>query len=299
MIAGVLLAAAMSTLVPATHAAGAETITRRGYVDGPYGQIHYHSAMPACGTGSRTPVVLFHQTPQSSNQFLKLTAALGTDRIAIAFDTPGYGSSDAPPRPASMQEYTAAMAIALERLGYGPHGKGPVDVFGFHTGAFIASELAVSRPDLVRRVGLGSVGYRPSAQDLADSYQQYVASRDAPIADYAAHIARRWKMAVTDRPADVPLEEGALFFFDMTRPLNRYWWAWHGVFTYDARAQLPKIRQPTLLIAVDDNELEYTRATRHDLLPDARYVELLELGPGNPTGKPAFVKALRDWYDAP
>lgn len=294
-----LLMAAIGTLVSSAHGADTDPLVRRGYVDSPWGQIHYQQAMPAAGPGTKTPIALFHQTPQSSNQFLRLIAALGKDRVAIAFDTPGYGSSDPPPQPQGMPEYTAAMAAALEQLGYGSRGKGQVDVFGFHTGAYIASELALTRADLVRRVALGSVGYRPSDQDLAESYQEYVTSRDAPIADYAAHIARRWDMAVTRRPADMSLEEGALFFFDMTRPLNRYWWAWHGVFTYDAKGRLPKIRQPLLLLAVDDNELEYTRAARHDLLPHAEYVELLQVGRGNPTGTPVFVKTLRDWFDAP
>ncbi len=51
-----------------------------------------------------------------------------------------------------MAGIAGAMADALD--GFGLRRKaalGAVDVFGFHTGVFIASELAITRPDLVRR----------------------------------------------------------------------------------------------------------------------------------------------------
>ena len=36
---------------------------KKGYVDGPYGQVHYHRAQPSSGSGDKTPVVFFHQNP--------------------------------------------------------------------------------------------------------------------------------------------------------------------------------------------------------------------------------------------
>ena len=52
------------------------------------------------------------------------------------------------------------MADALDGMGFGARGKGPVDVFGLHTGVFIACELALMRPDLVRRIVMSGIPYR-------------------------------------------------------------------------------------------------------------------------------------------
>ena len=77
-----------------------------------------------------------------------------TIRRVMAMDTPGYGRSDPPPEPQPMIELAGTAADALDALGYGANGQGAVDVIGYHTGTFIASELAVIRPDLVRRLVL-------------------------------------------------------------------------------------------------------------------------------------------------
>ncbi len=113
------------------------------------------------GEGDKTPVALFHQNPKSAEEYRPLTERVGRDRLAIAFDTPGYGESERPDEPQNMVRLAGAMVDALEALGYGDSGKGKVDVFGFHTGVFIASELAVQRPDLVRRVVLSGIAYYP------------------------------------------------------------------------------------------------------------------------------------------
>jgi pimeloyl-ACP methyl ester carboxylesterase len=67
-------------------------LVRKGYVDGPWGQVHYHVVKPARDAG-RTAVVFFHPNPFSAIYFDYTLEALGTDRVAIAFDTPGYGQS--------------------------------------------------------------------------------------------------------------------------------------------------------------------------------------------------------------
>ena len=67
---------------------------------------------------------------------------MAADRRVIAFDTPGYGMSDAPPAPPGMAGYAAAFADALDAMGVA----GPVDLYGFHTGTLLSIELAIARP---------------------------------------------------------------------------------------------------------------------------------------------------------
>ena len=49
------------------------------------------------------------------------------------------------------------MAAFLDQLG-----PAPVDLFGYSVGASVAAEVAIRRPDLVRRLVLASVGLGPS-----------------------------------------------------------------------------------------------------------------------------------------
>ena len=73
-------------------------IARRGYTDCRFGQLHYIRAVPATGVTSRPPLILLHQNPSSSVEYEALLKVMATDREVVAFDTPGNGMSDWPPR---------------------------------------------------------------------------------------------------------------------------------------------------------------------------------------------------------
>ena len=130
---------------------------RHGYVDSPYGQLHYSTASPP-GGGDRTrpPLVLFHQSPNSSVEYNELVTELGRDRLVFALDTPGHGGSDGPAEVPRIEDLAAAMREALVNLGYGPNR--PIDAFGFHTGSRIVAEIAATDPGMIRRVMMGLSG---------------------------------------------------------------------------------------------------------------------------------------------
>jgi len=107
------------------------------------------------GGSGGVPLVMLHPTPSSSAEFIPLARELLGERRVIAFDTPGFGLSDPPPAPLSMAEYADSFADALNAQ---------VDVLGYHTGAYLAAELAIARPDLVRRVILSGIPFRPAAE---------------------------------------------------------------------------------------------------------------------------------------
>ena len=129
--------------------AGQISQVRRSYIDGPFGQLHLRIARPAEDTGKPT-LMCFHMSPMSGRIYENFLADMGTDRVAIAPDTPGYGASDAPPSPPEIIDYSKAMAHAIDVLGL----SGPVDVMGYHTGAKVALELAILRPQQIRRLVL-------------------------------------------------------------------------------------------------------------------------------------------------
>ena len=135
---------------------------RRMYVDCRYGQLHLRSAFASNGGfGELTTLVCLHPATTSSRVFEGLLRLMGSDRSAYAPDTPGSGASDPPPSPAGLADHAAAIGDAIDQLRLRQ-----VDLLGYHAGAGIAAELAIARPELVRRVVMvGTPGFGEAGSD--------------------------------------------------------------------------------------------------------------------------------------
>lgn len=271
-------------------------IYKKGYVDGPFGQIHYHSAQPADGPGDKTPLVMFHQNPKSAEEYRPLLEIVGQDRLALAFDTPGYGESDRPDTPPSMADISGAMADALDAMGYGKDGKGAVDVFGFHTGVYIASELAITRPDLVRRVVMSGIAYR-SPEVRAEILANLPTDKSLP--EDGTFIMNRWYLIVIKRAEGVSLERASKVFLEDIHSLDKSWFAYNAVWTYAPEDRFPQVKQPILVLQPHEMLLDETLKARNELMPDADLIEL----PGITddvfdTGAQEIAAAMLGWLDS-
>lgn len=245
-------------------------LVRGAYVDSVWGQIHYKYVAPTRATG-KTPIVFFHPNPFSGDYFKYSLEELGRDRLAIAFDTPGYGASAPPPSPPTMEALVGAFAKALETMGYGRGDKGKVDVTGFHTGAYIASELAAARPDLVRRVVLSGVPFW-QGKELEDKVKELLV--DEPLTEDGAFAMKEWKIWAAGRNKLLPLQRGHELFTQSVIPGQNIWWAYHAVVKYDARPRFAQISQPVLLINPKGESLAVTTRAVLPLLRNGRIVEL-------------------------
>ncbi len=252
--------------------------TKRHYVDGRFGQIHVHIARPLDqGTESlKTPLMCFHPTHFSGDYYRDFIAEMGRDRIAMAMDTPGYGKSDRPPEPQLMDQLAGAAADALDALGYGANGAGPVDVLGYHTGDFIATELAILRPDLVRRLVLVGIPF-DEGEERQKSYEENF--KPMVIQEDGSHLNEEWAFAVTNRQPGVTLERAAEHYADGLLSLPYSSWAYHAVFLYDVEAQFPKVMQPSVILNTHGGLKENSRAVM-PYLKDVRIVEIPELHHG-------------------
>ncbi|PNU06842.1 alpha/beta fold hydrolase [Novosphingobium guangzhouense] len=245
----------------------------RAYTTCRYGQMHYRIAGTA---GECAPVVLLHQNPSSSFEYEPLIAALAADRLVVAFDTPGYGMSDAPPASPGMAGYAAAFSDALDALEVEGVLAGQVDLYGFHTGSLLACELAIARPDRVRAVSLTGIPMYDAdalASRLADAENYPALDEEGTVVrDLTAGL---WAYVVGKRDPRVPLEKAALNFADKARAMDRFTWAYRGVWSWDF-ARLEQVAQPALLLqpAEDLMHLSLKAAAR---LPSCRVVELTDL----------------------
>lgn len=291
---------AMASSEPAASAIGdstaLEVVYRRGYVDSTFGQVHYHVAMPRGGTTTALPVVLFHQTPKSAWEYEFLLRELGKDRVAIAVDTPGYGESDRPPEPQSIESLAEALATALDALSVKLMIE-QFDVFGFHTGAFLATELALQRPLQVRGVVLSGLAYR-SASERAELLNQLPVEFEFP--SDASRLMDRWQRMVVDREEGVSKERAMRVFLEDIHSLGYWWYAYVGVWNYPIAEKLVRLKGPVLILQPHEMLLEETRRIHREVIPSADYIELPDVQ--HPvrvfeTGSRSFAHALRAWLD--
>ena len=270
---------------------------KRGYVDGRFGQIHYHRAWPGDEGSGRNALVFLHQNHKSAFEYDLLLREMGRDREALALDTPGYGSSDPHGGVPTMIDFAGAMADALDGLGFGAEGKGPVDVFGLHTGVLIACELALTRPDLVRRIVLSGIPYRTPEQrrKIFDGLP-----RDAELTEDGAWIMNVWNVIVAGRAQGVPLKRAARVFVEALRPLDKHWHAYDAVWSYPVEERLPRLMHPVAIIQPHEMLLDDTRRAHAELLPRAHYVEIPEVSRNMlELAWRQYAHEMRPWLDQP
>ena len=127
---------------------------RRRFVDVGERQVHVRQA------GGGDALLMLHASPGSSKQLESRIAALAGGRTVIAPDTPGNGDSTPLPIVApAMADYAAAALDFLDAIGLKT-----CDVYGSHTGANIAVELALLAPRRIRRVVIDGIGIYGDAE---------------------------------------------------------------------------------------------------------------------------------------
>lgn len=219
----------------------------RGYV-GPEGaQIHFRRA------GDEGPaVLLFHESPQSSNVYEPALAHLGARAQAWAFDTPGYGLSDPPPGPLEITGYAERLLAAVDELGIGSFA-----VVGQHTGASIALEVArAAGPDRATHAVLSGLALfdEETRRRYLDAW-----APDLPIRSDGQHLADLWERYLGLWEEPVALVNLAVA--NIASVFERYNWAYNAAFRHDPAAALTEVACPVLLLTagrdllVDGDEL--------------------------------------------
>ena len=260
---------------------------RRAFMDGPHGQVHYRIAAPA--TGERTPLMCLHMSPNSGRIYEAILNAMGTDRTALAPDMPGFGESDPPTAPPEIADYARTAAHVADTLGLKQ-----IDVMGYHTGSETCIELALQRPDLVRRIV--QISCPVFTDDELDHLRRNYAGR--PISDDGAHLIAKWTHMLPFYGPMVPRDVLARNFAEGLRGGPIAHWGHRAAFNYDLRETLPKVTQPILVINPNDDLVEQTPRGL-PLMKNGRMVEIKDRGHGFIDTMTAEVAAtLRNFLDA-
>lgn len=105
------------------------------------------------GKGQGTPLLLLNRFRGTMDHWDPLLIdRIATHRSVIMFDQPGFARSSGTP-PDSVPAFAASAARVVEVLGFSK-----VDVMGFSMGGTVALQLALDRPDLVRKLVIAGSG---------------------------------------------------------------------------------------------------------------------------------------------
>ena len=236
---------------------------RKGYVDGPYGQIHYRSA------GDGTPLLLLHQSPSSSMMFGAVMAPLAERGVrVIAPDTPGFGLSDVPPEPPDIEDYARALLTLFDGLAIDKAA-----VLGHHTGASIAVEMALAAPDRISRLVLN--GPAVLSEDERAAWRQALRDNPAPeIKPDGSHFIDQWSKRAHFTPGWTSLHAMHIGVLQMFIAGETEWYGHRAAFAHDLGAAIKNVTQPTLILTNTGDDIYASAQKARELRPDFAYAEL-------------------------
>lgn len=240
-------------------------------------EVHYRTA------GSGPPFVLFHVSPQSSAFVLPELIDLADRYTLIGLDSPGYGESDPLPLTApTMADYADAMAETFAALGLKC-----VPVYGSHTGANIAVELARRSPEKISALVLD--GLSLSTPEVAQDRQAHYAPPFTPTAD-GAHLAWAWQHTRDQllfwpwyQPHKANRLHGPMKSADYLHEVVRskmaaadYWLGYRAAFNHDSRDALKQLTVPAYFVTTVADEHTAVERSVPNLPDTVHFVDTTE-----------------------
>ena len=234
--------------------------THRGYVETPMGLVHYQEK------GEGAPVLLLHQTPWFSVEYSTVLPHLAAKGFrAIAPDRPGYGLSDVPGDPPTIEDYADNLIHVLNGLG---HSK--VVVVGHNTGSSVAAALAHRHPERVSKLVLHSTPLYTAEerkQRLAQPHWQRWVEADG------AHLADRFAARAALMPEGNDLHGVQWSTLSFFLAGETEWYGHQAAFTYDMETAIKEISVPTFVMSYEGDALFSQTARVRTLRPDFTYRE--------------------------
>ena len=251
--------------------------------------------------GEGDPAIVFvHGLAGSWQNWLESLPHFAAGQRVVAFDLPGFGSSEMPGEKISIPAYGRILDALLEELGVGP-----AVLVGNSMGGFIAAEVAIQFPARVERLVLVSaagltiehqrnehvLGLLRFWRRLLMAWGGFVGARSDAIAGRprTRELLMRVVAAHPDRlPAPLVAEQvrgaGNPGFVDGLDALT----------DYPIRARLGAIGCPTLIVwGADDRLVPVRDADEFErLIPDARKVVWPDTGHVAMLERPAAFNAL-------
>lgn len=259
-IVQLLDASATAELTPPAPSVIHRSGTSRRYVATSKGNVHVRMD----GDPAATQVALLHSSPGSADSYDSLIKDLARDHLVIAPDLLGNGYSDAPEIvDTDLKYYADSLVEVLDALDLN------CLVFGTHTGAGIAIELAINRPERIFGVvaeGMPSFTDEEREELLARYTPSFTPEKNGEHLVRAWHMLRDmqlfwpWYRSDADHIRSTNPSSADLLqhqFVQLLKSGETYSRAYRASFKYPAKQRLPLLQVPTLLCA-DPKDMLYS-----------------------------------------
>ena len=229
--------------------------------------------------GQGEPLVLIMGLGGNTSGWDMQIPALSREFQVVAFDNRGAGRSDKPPTPYSMRLFADDTAGLMDTLGIAS-----AHVYGQSMGGLIAQELALSYPQRVRTLVLGSTSC--GGQQAIPALPEHVtlmaalnmlsveeaAEKGLPLMYSEEFIARKRQELIARALAEAELRP----------PLDAFVRQVQAAVRHEAYDRLPQIRCPTLIISGSEDKIVPAENSRilTERIPDAELVVLPKAGHG-------------------
>lgn len=237
---------------------------RRGYADGPFGQIHYQVQ------GEGMPLVLLHQAPVTSGQFDNVYGPLSRRGFrAIGIDMPGFGGSDPTDTVPGVGDYAKIVPPVLDALGIATAA-----ILGHHTGALAATEAALQFPDRLTALIVNGPLLVSDEDHAGFMTGLHAWELDYKAQPEAAHMVELFNIRNQLAHGAIPPARLSDYVVHSLVGRGPFWWGHHAAYTYRQQDTLPNVSQPTLILT-NTGDMIYPDALRaHKLRPDFAFVAL-------------------------
>jgi poly(3-hydroxyalkanoate) depolymerase len=201
------------------------------------------------GSPQWPPLLLCNGIGASLELLQPFVDALDRQRTVIRFDLPGIGGSAPPVVPYHMTTLPPLLSGLLDRLGYQQ-----VDVLGISWGGGLAQQFAMQRPARVRRLVLVATG---TGSLMVPAHPRVLARMLTPRRHrdrgYAASIGGEiYGGSLRDDPARA---SDLLHATARLGPSRGYYYQLLAALGWTSLPLLPLLRQPTLILAGDDDPI--------------------------------------------
>ena len=245
---------------------------RRLFVDVSVGALHAGRS-----GGEGRPLVMLHASPTSARNLEPLSVRFAATRPVITFDNPGNGDSSPVPGEPEIADLARVIVEGIDAMGVGEF-----DLYGSHTGAHIAIEVAITQGERVR--GLILDGIIPYDEVQA---AEWLASYPPPIVPdrHGGHLVWAWNF-MRDQVVFWPwfsqteenVRHGASIpdpdvlhdrVVEMLKGGRTYHHQYAAAFRYRTQERLPLVEVPTLVCAGPTDPLLEHLPTVPGILPEA------------------------------
>lgn len=235
------------------------------------------SERPASGAlRDEPPLLLCNGIGASFEALQPLVDSLDPRRGVIRFDVPGVGGSPPPPVPYSMPALSSWVTALMKRLGHDRF-----DVLGLSWGGGLAQQLGFQSRRRVRRIVLVATG---TGSLMVPAHPRVLTTMLTPRRHRDPEYAARVSAELYGGTMRTDPEHGAALLHAATRagPKRGYYFQLLAGAGWSSLPGLPFVRQPTLLLAGDDDPIIPLANARimHRLLPHSK----LHVYPGGHLG---------------